>query len=154
MSGKPKQQVFVYTFDGKYLERFSSESEFRQTYYPTDIGKRPIFCWKELEFIYHINFSREIIAFKERPGRDKIKLILAIHNSEYCKDSDYNNIPVQVFNLKGELIAEFRSQRLLSKFMPSRQSSINNALTQSRHTGKYKVANPEGGLFFKYKDGK
>lgn len=151
MSGRPKRQVFVYATDGSYIQKFESENDFRRAYYPDDVGKRPIFAWNELGYDYHLNLSYEIMAFRERPGREKVKLILAIHQSEFCKDTDYDETPVQVFNLKGELIAEFRSQRILKKFAPNKYTTAHQRLSSTGFNNVYKVTNPPGGLFFRYK---
>ena len=144
---RAKQQVFVYATDGSYVQTFPSGEEFRNNYYPEDIGKRPLFQWEELGFEYHINFSREIIAFRNRPGREKTKLILAIHNSEYCRKMDEGETPVQVFNLKGELIAEFKSQRILTKLTGANPGYISDNLNKNKYVKKI----TKNGLFFKYK---
>lgn len=152
MGGRVPLKVFTYTSTGEYLQTFDSIQEFRQKYYSNDTGLRPIFRHKELGFEYHFNEKEKIVAVLERIGRDKIKRIVAIHNSEYCKKEDKTNKkpPVQVFNLRGELIAEFKNQRLLTKLMPHiSQSTLTHQLTKSKN--KFSKTYTPVGLFFKYK---
>ena len=151
MAGRKPNEVFVYNSDGTYICMFDSMVDFRKVYYPTDISKRPLFVHEELGFKYHYMKDLELIAVTNRSiGRDRLKNIIIIHESEYCKKED--TIPdvkaVQVFNLKKELIAEFKTARLLTKLMPH----INQA-TLSRHLNNKSVKNyNELGLFFRYKE--
>jgi hypothetical protein len=153
MAGRAPRKVYVYDEDGMYLCMFETMVEFRKVYYPKDGDfKRPLFVHKELGIEYHYMKDLELIAVTDRSaGRDTLKRIMAIHNSEYCKkeDNQPDIKPVQVFNFKNELIAEFKSARLVCKLMPH----INQS-TLSRHLNsksKSKTHN-ELGLFFKYKE--
>jgi hypothetical protein len=150
MSGRKPHNVYVYDEDGTYICMFESISEFRAVYYPNDIGKRPIFTHKELDYEFHHMEDLNLIAFNKRPGRDLIRKILAIHKSEYCKPQDNakDNKPVLVFNLKQECIAEFKNARLLLKLMPHISPS-----TLHRHLNIYKKTKSfnDMGLFFVYK---
>lgn len=119
MSGRPKIKVYLYNGKGAYLRSYNSVSDFRFDYFPDDKGKRPILIYKELGIEYYYNKDLDIILMTVRPGREKIKLIVAIHNSDLCKKQDDDDqIPVQILNLRGEMIAEFKSQRLLTKLVP------------------------------------
>ena len=149
MAGRNPNHVFVYDNQGIYICMFESMVKFREVYYPNDIGKRPLFNHEELGIKYHYMEDLKLIAVTDRTaGRDLLKRIIVIHNSEYCKKDDlYNNKAIQVFNLKNELIAEFKNQRLLHKLMPH----INQA-TVSRHLKNKSVKTYNRlGLFFKYK---
>ena len=145
MSGRLKQKVYEYSTLGKYIRDYESISEYRDIYFSQDIGKRPIFQHNELGIDYHI--FDEIIILKERPGREIIKLLYFIHNSKYCNTGV--DRPVQVFNLKNELIAEFKNTVLLLKLMPDL-----NKVTLSNQLNR-KTNNPHKsrklGLTFKYK---
>lgn len=150
MAGRKPQRVFVYDEEGKYICMFDSMVDFRKVYYPKDLFKRPLFTHEELSVKYHYMDDIELIAFSSRTNRDLIKRIIAIHNSEYCKkeDNDTDKKSVEVFNLKNELIAEFKTARLLTKLMPH----INQA-TLSRHLNTKDIhAQNILGLFFKYKE--
>jgi hypothetical protein len=148
MAGRKSQKVFVYDEDGTYICRFDSISEFREVYYPNDVGKRPVFLHEELGYKFHYMNDLNLIAFTKRCGRDLTRKILAIHNSEYCKSIDFeNNNPVLVFNLKKQCIAEFKSARLLLKMMPHiSQATLHRHLNTSK---KIKSFNDHG-LFFEY----
>ena len=147
--GRPKQKVYVYDFDCKYIRTFDCVNDFRKHYWPMDIGKRPLFLKEEEGCQYEVIEEAEIIALKTRPGREKIRLILAIDSSEYCKAQDLNEDckPVQVFNLRGDLIAEFATQRLACLLSGVNSIRISNQLNR----GIIKKVVP-GGLIFKFKE--
>lgn len=152
MAGRQPRKVYVYEDNGTYVCMFDNMVDFRKVYYPEDgIFKRPLFVHEELNFKYHYMKDLELIAVTDRSiGRDTIKRIIAIHDSEYCKKEDSNpqSKPVQVFNLKNELIAEFKTARLLTKLMPHIHQS-----TLSRHLNNQPVkTHNELGLYFKYKE--
>jgi hypothetical protein len=152
MAGRKPHEIYVYDINGKYLFMFESMAKFREVYYPDDVSPRPLFVHTEIGYKYHYMKDLDLIAFEDRSvGRDNIKYIIAIHNSEYCKKEDVDNI-IQVYNLKNELIAEFKNLRLLSKLMPhlhissvSRQLSVKNRIyKKQKHTSL--------GIYFKYKE--
>lgn len=149
--GRPKIKVYVYdSSDCSYIRTFDTISDFRNHYWPNDIGKRPVFQKKELGCDYEIIEDVSIIALTCRPGREAIRLILNIDSSEYCKAQDrFDNIPVQVFNLRGDLIAEFASQRLAGLLCASDKTLINHHLKRDAKVKPKKVF--PGGLIFKYK---
>jgi hypothetical protein len=151
MAGKKPKRVYVYDKEGGYICMFNTLVEFRSVYYPNDVFKRPIFNHEELGYKYSYMEDLELIALTSRSaGRELIKRIVAIHESEYCKksDNDPNEKPVQVFNLKQELIAEFKTMRLMTKLLPHiNQSTISRHLKNKN----IKMIN-ESGLFFKYKE--
>lgn len=139
----------MYNGKGAYIQSFESIASFRKEYFPNDIGKRPILVYKEFDIEYYYNREFDYIIMSARPGREKIKQIIAVHNSEFCKKQDANDQkPVQVLNLRGEVIAEFKSQRLLSKLVPNMTpTGINRALNS-----KAKRANiTKSELFFQFK---
>jgi len=150
MAGRKPKKVYVYDIKGTYICMFENMMEFRKVYYPKDIFKRPLFIHKELGYNYEYMEDLELIAFVDKSiGRDRIKYLVAIHNSEYCKkiDNSSNTKVVQVLNLKHEVIAEFKSVRLLTKLMPHfNASTIYRQLTKEP-THSFN----EEGLFFKYK---
>lgn len=153
MSGRPKEKVHIYDLDCKYIRTFDCINDFRKHYWPEDIGKRPLFIKQELGHDYQVIEEAEIIALKTRPGREAIRLILAIENSEYCKKQDQeDNIPVQVFNLRGDLIAEFASQRLVSKMMAISPIRVSNHLNNSKRNKTRAQKVMPGGLIFRYKE--
>jgi hypothetical protein len=151
MAGRQPHKVYVYDDQGIYICMFENMVDFRKVYYPKDTNKRPLFVHEELGFKYHYMKDLELIAVTDRSiGRDRLKNIIIIHESEYCKKEDNNphSKAVQVFNLKNEVIAEFKTARLLTKLMPH----INQS-TLSRQLNNQPVRNHnELGLYFKYKE--
>ena len=151
MSGRIKQPVYVYSHEGKYIEMFYNTDASRKKYFPNDLFKRPIFNWwanhlKLGKVEYFINDN--IIALKDRIGKDNIIQVIAIHNSPFCKKSDEYK-PVEVFNLQFEKIAEFKNQRLLLKMMPHvSQATLSKHLTRDKPK---KVIN-QNGLFLVLKN--
>jgi len=152
MSGRPNQKVHIYSLDCAYIISFDCINDFRKHYWPEDIGKRPLFLKKENGCEYEIIDEAEIIALKCRPGREAIRLILAIDSSEYCKaqDQDDDYKPIEVYNLRGDLIAEFKTQRLAGLLCSVPLVRISQQLTR-KPSIKNKQVYP-GGLIFKYKE--
>ncbi len=151
MAGRKNHNVLVYDFNGEFIIGFNSISEFRKNYYSKDNGIRPIFNHKELGERYHIVYDLDLIAVENKIGRLKIKKILKIINSDFCKAEDNikSKKSVVVYNLKGEIIAEFKTLRLLTKLMPHiSQTTINNHLNK-RHLMD---ENLKVDLIFKYKN--
>ena len=152
MAGRAPRKVYVYDDKGHYICMFENMVEFRKVYYPEDgVFKRPLFVHEELGFKYHYMKDLELIAVTDRSiGREGLKNIIAIHESEYCKkeDNDPQSKAVQVFNLKNELIAEFKTARLLTKLMPHISQST---FSKQLNTKAVKSHN-ESGLYFKYKE--
>lgn len=139
----------MYNGKGAYIQSFESIASFRKEYFPNDIGKRPILVYKEFDIEYYYNREFDYIIMSARPGREKIKQIIAVHNSEFCKkQDDTDQKPVQILNLRGEVIAEFKSQRLLTKLVPNMTpTGIGRALNS-----KAKKANiTKSELFFQFK---
>jgi hypothetical protein len=118
MSGRQKIKVHLYDDNGAYLRSFETIEDFRESYYPNDIGKRPIFTHSEFGMDYHYIKNLNLIALKERPGREMIRKIVAIHRSPYCRKQDLVANPIELINLRGDVIAEFKTQNLLLKLMP------------------------------------
>lgn len=119
--GKDPIKVYVYNLKGKYIEMHNSVQEFRRIYFSEYKGVYPVFRYNELEYDYGLFEDRNMIVFKYRPGRDVIIHILRIHKSVLCKKADTleDTTPVQVFNLRGELIAEFKSVGIAISMMPN-----------------------------------
>lgn len=156
MAGRKPVNVYVYDLDGVFICTFDSMVAFRAVYYPDDKFKRPLFVKRELGVHYELIRECGVIAYRERVFRDDTKFLIAIENSEYCKaeDNALKNKPIQVFNLKNELVAEFKTLRLATKMMPHiSQATISRHLINSE-TKTYSY-NPkrhtEVGLFFRYK---
>lgn len=152
MAGRDPLKVYVYDEKGSYICMFDSMVEFRKVYYPNDIGKRPLFKHEEFDIKYHYMEDLELIAVTNRAaGRDLLKRIIAVHNSEYCKKEDENSDkrPILVYNLKNECIAEFKNLRILHKLMP--HIHLTTVSRQLNSTTLNPKSHNEIGLFFVYK---
>lgn len=146
MGGRKSIEVVMYDFTGKFIRTFESMNEFRRTYFSDDVGNRPLFVREAGNHKYEL--LDEGIAFTERVGRDKALYVLDIINSPYCKKSDLGETPVEVINLEGDVVAEFRSLRLLTKMMPHiKQSTISYSLNNTKNHNKRGGC----GLKFRYK---
>lgn len=151
MSGRKAQEVIVYNTEGKFITKFKSIAEFRRTVYPDDLGIRPIFVHKELGEKYCYLPELNILAVENRIGRDAVKRIIRIHNCEFCKNEDTlkSKKPIIVLNRKGEIIAEFKTLRLLTKLMPHiPQETIHGNLNNKKYIDKHLINN----LIFRYKE--
>lgn len=146
--GRPNKEVFEYDFKGKYIRKWDTENEFRRNYYTEDVGRRPIFVDSIKNIEYHITHN-STIAFTERPGRDFIKILLRIHNSDLCnfKNNDGSKRPIQMFNLKDELLAEFSSIVIAEKLTTINRFTIEGQLKR----GDKKTKGLVGDYYFEYK---
>lgn len=122
MAGHPKQEVYLYDTDGKYLRSFESISQFARTYQLED----NIFSNRKVD-VYEFEDGR--IAALYRIGREGIKKYRQYKSSPYTVNSpgrkiaetklnkaDKNKI-ITVTNLDGETIAEFKNSYFAKKLM-------------------------------------
>lgn len=152
MSGRPNQKVFEYTTEGVYIRSYESISEYREERYPDDIGKRPIFVHKIEGLDFHFT-KDDTILLKERPGREKIVFIYKIWTSKLCNfnKSKEDGKPIQMFNLKNELIAEFASTKV-AKVLLSPDISYNTLMGHLRKRKGEKTFALVSDYYFKYKE--
>jgi len=148
--GRASKKVYEYDFEGKYLRKYESISEFRQKYYSEIKGKMPLFT-KQIEGCQY-QITHDTIAYTERVIREKTLFILKVHNSKLCNLSNtkQSKQPVEMLNLKNEVIAEFASARvaeLLLKYSFSK-ATIYSQLTGRVHEGTKGIMND---YYFRYK---
>lgn len=148
MAGRPAQKIYEYNFSGEYLRSYDSIQEARQRYYSEDTGSRPIFVKQELGEEYHITFE-DTILLKNRIGRDNIKFLLRVVQSEYYNLATPDDQPIQVFNIKDELLAEFPSAYIATKLMPQHSHLI---YTHLRLANTQRRPKRGSDLTFKYKE--
>lgn len=102
MAGKPKQKIYQYTEEGKFVKSYSSQTEVKIKYFNNP--QYPLFVNIDYEII---NFD---YFFKEKVGRNYVKKLHKMLNSIYVPKKKLNKVqPFQVFNLKGDLLATFES---------------------------------------------
>lgn len=146
MAGREKIKLYSYNLEGKDAQKFESTSDFRRAYYSDIKGKKPIFTHNTMGLDYGIHKDR--IVFKSPVGRKKAVLCYRIHTSPYVKNEDKLDIrPIQVLNLEGEVIAEFKTLRLLTKL-----TNINPSLVTRQLTSTTTSCAKTSGLTFKYKE--
>jgi len=157
MAGREKKQIYVYSLkDGSFVESFETQTECLKKHFPKDISKRPLLIHsfriatsknKEKQTI-KFGINENFMFFEERIYRDDVVFLFRIYNSEYCK-KEKESKEIEVFNLLGEKIAEFKNLRLLTKLMPF----VNASKLTRKLNGISKNVNRHNrlGLFFKYK---
>jgi hypothetical protein len=150
MAGREKISVYVYNLVGEYIETFETISEFRKKWYPLDTNPRPLFNYNELGHEYFYSATNRIIVLRSRPGREVIKHILAIHNSEFCALQDTIESPsIEILNLRGDVIAVVKTQHLVSLLIPDlHPSTVSRQLnTDAKKSNIFKT-----GLRCQFKD--
>lgn len=147
--GRTPIKIFEYNEKGVFIRKFKTEAECRAFHYPDDIGKRPTRPFERLEIKFGKTPDGNYL-FTERIGREKIKLVIRVYNSEYCTDLIKEDKKIiQVFNLENILLLEARNLNTLSKLTGINSSTI---LTQvKRKPGSKASKIMPNGLIFKYK---
>ena len=150
MSVRPKNKVYHYTPEGKYLKTFESESELRREYYSTDNGNRPIFnrVARNKGKIYHYNNVTAVlpdgsIVSRERIGRTGVLDYIRKRESPYTNISKEEPL-IEVINLDNSIIAMFKGAYIASKMTGIHQSTIHHQVTRGNKTS-------HSGLIFRYK---
>jgi hypothetical protein len=126
VAGRENKKVYLYDTDGKYLRQFESISEFARTFQFSE----NLFSGENRRYnpdVYEFEDGR--IAALYRIGRQGIRDFKRYDRSEYTKVYRGRKIaetvlkdsgklkPVRVFNLDGELIAEFSNSYFCKKLM-------------------------------------
>lgn len=146
MAGRAPIKVYKYDLSGKYLETYDNIADFRRQHFPNDVGVRPMFTKQVRNTKYMI--IGDTIALLERPGREMIKFIIAVHNSDFCKASDNTDTrAVEVYNLLGEKIAEVKNKRLAGRLFCVPYNTIVSQILSTKKKSLNKT-----GLYFKYKE--
>ena len=109
-------------------------------------GKIPILRFKRVGIDYGLTKEGNYLV-KERLGKQRLKYIRRLHESEYCTDliTKRHKI-IQIFNLEGILLLEARNLNVLVKLTNIPQGTISQQLSR----GLQSV--PRGEFIFKYKE--
>lgn len=102
--GKEKQPQYQYDTkenDYKYLRKFDSLSEVFKVF-----GKTKGNFYEGRE--YRVMENGTIVS-NYRIGRDKLRKLERIRNCKLCTKNEPNSKEIEVFNLRGEKVAEFKS---------------------------------------------
>lgn len=111
-SGLEKINLYQYDKKGKFLQKYNSQQELRNKYYPNDKSKRPLLRSKRAKFNYDILPDGTFYS-NEKIGR-KIVTFEKIINSKFVTNQVQSNIPIDVFNIIGEKIATFQNHYIAS----------------------------------------
>jgi hypothetical protein len=149
--GKPMQKVYEYTTEGVLIRKYESLSEFRKEHYPDDLGVRPIFKNKVEGYDFHLT-KRQTIVLKDRPYRELICFIYKVYTSKFCnlKKSKETDRPIQMFNLKNELLAEFANIKIAALLLSPNISNGTIYEHLKTRKGKYTYALVND-YYFQYK---
>ena len=145
MSGKAPIKIFEYDRDGKYIRTFRNMSLCRDFHFADIDGKIPILRFKRISIEYGLTKDGNYLV-KERLGRQRVKYLRRLHESEYCTDLiTRRHRIIQVFNLEGVLLIEARNLNVLVKLTNIPQGTISKQLSRS-------VQHPKGEFLIKYKE--
>ena len=146
MSGRAPIKIFEYDRDGKYIRTFQNMTLCRDFHFSDIDGKIPILRFKRVGIDYGLTKEGNYLV-KERLGKQRLKYIRRLHESEYCTDliTKRHKI-IQMFNLEGVLLLEARNLNVLVKLTNIPQGTISQQLNH----GVQSV--PKGEFLFRYKE--
>ena len=139
--GKEKKSIYQYSEDGKFLQQYESQTEVLNKYKMT---KGNLFGQGKYAKNYRKLNDNTYIS-PERLGRDKIRLIVRIDNCPFCNIQYKNSKKVEVYNLLGEKIAEFKNPTVLEKLTGKDTTTTLHRATRHSETTK-------DNLIYKYKN--
>ena len=143
MAGRQPIKVYQYTKEGKYMTEWSSMADVRRKYYNKQQGKQPFFPDAKGTYtaIYHELPDGTYLA-KTRIGRDALMRAVRLDKSIFCKDCAEERKIVEIYNLKGRKVANFRNPYVASQLLQISAGNIDRRC-QNKYT--------HGDLIFKYK---
>jgi len=145
MSGRPKQEIYLYDSDGKYLRKFESSSEFCRTFQFDDN------LFSRLDGVFEFEDLR--VAATYRIGREGIEAWRRYKKSVYTKkyvgrkiaETVLNNNkignPLELINLDGEVIATFKNFYFAKKLLKMTDSSVPNTKNFNEDGLKFRYVN-------------
>ena len=146
MSGRAPIKIFEYNRDGKHIRTFQNMSLCRSFHFSDIDGKIPILRFKRVGIEYGLTKDENYLV-KERLGKQRIKYLRRLHESEYCTDLiTRRHRIIQVFNLEGVLLLEARNATILNKLVCIPQGTISQQLSRGLQIV------PRGEFIFKYKE--
>ena len=146
MAGRIPIKIFEYNRDGKHIRTFQNMSLCRSFHFSDIDGKYPILRFKRVGIEYGLTKDENYLV-KERLGKQRIKYLRRLHESEYCTDLiTRRHKTIQVFNLEGILLLEARNLIVLTKLTNIPQTTISQQLSR----GVQSI--PKGEFLIKYKE--
>jgi hypothetical protein len=120
MSGRKPIKIHQYTFEGKKLKVWKNMSELKSHYFNNT--QYPIF-----ENSKEYDIVDNTILFKVAVGRETVKRVVKILNSEFVPKRKLNNtFNIGCYNLNGDLLATFTSDFALSALLGKKHSLAAN----------------------------
>lgn len=146
MAGKPKIKCYEYDSNYKYLGEYESVQEVRNKYFSNDLGKRKLFESGKNDY-YKLDNGNFIANY--RIGRHNLLKLERIKNCVYCStNKNIKNKEIEVFNLKGEKIAEFKNLYIACEMLKIPMNTLWNRLNV---TSNLRNKLNKDNLEFKYK---
>ena len=126
MAGKPKIKCYEYDSNYKYLGEYESVQEVRNKYFSNDLGKRKLFESGKDDY-YKLDNGNFIANY--RVGGYNLSKLERIKDCVYCStNKNIENKEIEVFNLKGEKIAEFKNVYIASRICNIPHSTLSQRL--------------------------
>lgn len=126
------QKVYEYNSEGRLIQEYKSVSECILKNFNRPVGSG-VFKLKADGTEYGYTPQGNIVV-RTKLDKSRVKFVFALHNSEYCSDYMSRTEPIQIFNLKGELLVEVRNLAVARKILNISYATIVSQLK----TGKGK----------------
>lgn len=119
MAGIAPIKIHTYNNSGKFIKTYDNSVEFSKAY---NVARSYVAnTYKE----YGVMGNGDVWA-KSKIGRVSVKQMVRELNSEFVRKNDVDDkYEVECYNLKGVLIATFRSEFYLRKIFPNLTGNIN-----------------------------
>lgn len=145
--GRPKQKIYLYDSEGKFIKKYESTTEFLKENFPDDKGKRPIKNTRRWKLYNYDVLPNGNFFASYKIGREKLNQYEAIVNSKYCVNLTRTEKVVEAYNMLDEKIAEFKNAYIANLITGRPSSSI---IRDCREKKGNKVLQKE--IYFKYKE--
>ncbi len=143
MAGRAPIKVYQYDANGKFMKEWACTNDVRRAYYPNVNGKMPFFPDGRGTYNaeYHELPDGSYVS-KYRIGRERLLKLVKRDRSRFCKDCAEERNVVEVYNLNGTKVANFRNPYVASLLLQLASGQIDRRC-QNEFT--------HGDLIFKYK---
>jgi hypothetical protein len=145
MSGRPPIKVYQYDENGKYIQSYNCTNDARSKYYGN--AAYPMFRDQRSDKLHKLPDNTYLC--RTRLGRDNVKFEVArMHNDFSLFGLKELNEPMQILNLDGVVIAEFRNVYLASKLLNipttrlTQMSNSTNRIPQNERKLRTRFAEP------------
>ena len=143
MAGRQPIPVYQYTAEGKYMTEWACMADVRRHYYNKQEGKKPFFQDAKGGYTAKYNELPDgTYRTKSRIGREGLLKLLKWDKGICCKDCAEEKKVVEIYNLKGKKVANFRNPYVASQLLQISAGNIDRRC-QNKYT--------HGDLIFKYK---